>query len=107
MIKFNKPALGAALILAMTPVLAHSEGYGGYGDHMMGGWGYGPGFLGALMMLVFWGLIIALIVLAVRWFSDQRSGGKSSDALDILKDRLAKGEIDPEEYEMRRKALEG
>jgi len=105
MIKFNKPALGAALILAATPVLAHGEGYGGYGDHMMGGWGFG--IFGGLMMLVFWGLIIALIVLAVRWFSDQRGGGKSSDALDILKDRLARGEIDPEEYEMRRKALEG
>jgi len=84
-------------MLAATPVLAHSEGYGPWGDHMMGGWGYGPGILGGLMMLVFWGLIIALIVMAVRWFSDQRGGGgKSSDALDILKDRLARGEIDPE-----------
>lgn len=74
--------------------------------HMM--WGGGYGVFGGLMMLVFWGVIIALIVLAVHWLRDNSgTGGKrSADALDILRERLAKGEIDEEEYRRRKAALE-
>ena len=73
----------------------------------MWGDGYGAGFVGFGMMFLFWGLIILLVVLAVRWFlqGDDRPTGRSS-ALDTLKERLAKGEIDIEDYEARRKALE-
>ena len=75
----------------------------GFG-HMMGGGGFG--MFGGLMMLLFWGAIIALIVFAVRGFSaGSRPGGKSN-AEDILRERYARGEIDEEEYERRKAKLD-
>ena len=61
---------------------------------------------GGLMMLLFWGAIIALIVFAVRGFSaGSRPGGKSN-AEDILREPYARGEIDEEEYERRKAKLD-
>ncbi len=60
--------------------------------------------VGGIMMLIFWGVILALIVMAVRWFANDRpSGRKSTDAMDILNSRFAKGEIDEDEF-LKRKA---
>ena len=82
---------------------------------------WGPGFgwmgmmFGGLMMLLFWGVLIALAIVAFRAFT--RSGGwpsrdvnrtaaRSEDnALTILKERYAKGEIDKEQYERMRADL--
>lgn len=71
-------------------------------------WGNGWGMVGGLMMLLFWGAVIALIVLAVKWASDRQGGraGTRRDAVDILRERFATGEIDEEEFERRKKALE-
>lgn len=97
---------GAAILLGSTianadPATNWGPGYG----HM--GWGAGFGLLGGLMMLVFWGVIIALIVIAVRWLSgDGQGGGKSSEAMDILKSRFARGELDEEEFRKRKAVLE-
>ena len=70
-------------------------------------WGNGYGMTGGLMMILFWGAVIVLIVLAVKWFADTRSGGNRGkrDAIDILRDRFAAGEIDEEEFERRKKTL--
>jgi putative membrane protein len=94
--------LSAAGIAAADP----ADGRGGYYHHMWGD-GYGYGFMGGGIMLISWLAIIALIVIAVRWVMD-RGGPKagSSSALDALKMRFAKGEIDAEDYEARRKLLE-
>lgn len=96
-------AVLASALIAL-PALADQQGgwSDGYG-HMMGG---GFGALGALMMLLFWGVIIAGAVLAVRWLMERDGKTHRPDALDILKERLARGEIDAEEYQARRKALE-
>jgi putative membrane protein len=57
------------------------------------------------------GLIITLIVLVgiaaiIVWVADWTSGGeRRSTALDILNQRLARGEIDRAEYEEKRKLL--
>lgn len=71
----------------------------------MMGWGYG--MFGGIGMLLFWGLIIVLFVVLVgsvmrRVPREPRSG---PTALDILQQRYAKGEIDKNEYEERRKTL--
>ncbi|GGD28873.1 SHOCT domain-containing protein [Sinisalibacter lacisalsi] len=70
-------------------------------------WGGGFGMFGGLMMILFWGLVIALIAFGVKWLSDNRGASNSRrDALDILRERFASGEIDEDEFERRRKALE-
>ena len=64
---------------------------------------------GLLVMLLFWGLFLALIVGGVT-FLLQRKGDSGSardtTALRILDERLARGEIGREEYEEIRAALE-
>ncbi len=65
------------------------------------------GFFGIGMMVLVWGSIILLSVLAVRYFVGSNRGETSKTAaLDILRERLAKGEIEPEEFDLRRKSLE-
>lgn len=89
-----------ANVASATPDGDWSRGYG----HMM--WSGGHGLLGGLMMLVFWGLIIGLIVLGVRGFSGRSDAPSNSSALDILKERYARGEIEEDEFERRKAKLE-
>jgi len=61
-----------------------------------------------VFMIVGWLLIVALAVAGVWWLaSSLRSAGFSrrNDALDILRERYARGEISREEFEARRKDL--
>lgn len=70
-------------------------------------WGYYDGWSWlwmAVMMIVFWGGIIALGVFAIRALTWPRGGDQ---ALDVLRRRLASGEISQEEFEKTRKALQG
>ncbi len=67
-------------------------------------WGFGP-----LLMLVFWGLVIVGIV-ALGKYVFGRSGGevpRGKSALDIFKERYARGEIGKEEFEQKKRDLEG
>ena len=82
---------------------------------MMMWWGQGFSWgwmlFGSLLMLLFWGGIIALIVLAVRGLfgtgtTNSTQVNTSSSALRILKERYARGEISREEYEDMRRDLE-
>ncbi len=60
--------------------------------------------LGFIAMVIFWGLIIWGIVHLIRKSSHYKE--KSSDrALDILKERYAKGEITKHEFEAMKKDL--
>lgn len=69
-------------------------------------YGFGAmSFLGPLMMLIFWGGLILLIVWLVRSFSGHASTPPADSALEILKRRLAAGEINQEQYEQARKVL--
>ncbi|MEQ9040189.1 MAG: SHOCT domain-containing protein [Silicimonas sp.] len=98
-------ATPSALVLSAGSAFAGpSDGWGDSFGHMM--WGGGFGMAGGLMMLLFWGAIIALIVFAVRGFSTGSSPASKPDAAEILRERYAKGEIDDEEYERRKAQLE-
>jgi putative membrane protein len=74
-----------------------------------GGW-YGM-ILGPLVMILVLAVAIAVAVLLVRWLGGPWHGAVSHQAppgptpLDILKDRFARGEIDKEEFEERRRVL--
>jgi putative membrane protein len=77
--------------------------WGDYGWH--GGW-WG---MGLLSMVLYWGIIILVIVLVVRWLTGSASGAPppARTALDVLKERYARGEIGKDEYEQKRRDLEG
>ncbi len=70
------------------------------------GWG-GMGFGGA-GMLVFWLLLIAIVAIGLRWLVPGRTprAGPEDTPLDILKRRYARGEIDQDEFERAKRALE-
>jgi putative membrane protein len=70
--------------------------------------GHGFGFGGAFMWL-FWILLIVGIVwaLKVTAFSDTKRGGMGKSPMEILQERLARGEIDEEEFERKRRLLNG
>lgn len=74
-----------------------------------GGWGWGMGF-GGIFMILFWAVIILGIVALVKWlFSAGGSAGSGSpgkSALDVLKERYARGEVTREQYEQMRRDLE-
>ena len=81
-----------------------------YGPHMMwGGW-YGM-FFGPLMMIAFIAAVVILVVLAVRWLGGSGHGATPhtpppvKTPIDILKERFARGEIDKDEFEERRRLL--
>jgi putative membrane protein len=90
---------GAGLVLAQP--------WGGHGSGMMG-WGQGWGWLGILLMVIVWALVILGIVALVRWLwtaGPRRPAGHAESPLDILKSRYAKGEINKEEFEQKKKDL--
>ena len=72
--------------------------------------GMGFGFLG---MLLFWGILLVVVVggaaLVFRQIAGTRpSGGPHQPtAGQVLDERLARGEIDEEEYELIRARIEG
>ena len=73
--------------------------------------GYGFGF-GGILMLAFWVFVIAGIVWLVLTLSRSQgwqapSGDTRSSALRILEERLARGEIDAEDFKTRRALIDG
>ncbi|MCV2868734.1 SHOCT domain-containing protein [Defluviimonas sp. WL0002] len=96
-----------ALLSALLAMPAFADP-GEYG-HMMD-WGYGYGF-GMMFGPVIWIIVLGLVVVGVVWVFRQhdsgfKAGGKP-DALSELDMRLAKGDIDPEDYAARKKLLGG
>ena len=69
-------------------------------------WGYYDGWSWlwmAAIMVLFWGGIIAVAIYAIRAFTGPRG---NDPAMDLLRRRLAAGEISQEEFEKTRKALQ-
>lgn len=67
-------------------------------------WSYGG--LGFLWMALFWVGVIVLVVWAVRR-SQESTFRPQRTALDILEERFARGEIDADEFDTRRRQLVG
>ncbi len=74
-------------------------------------WADGYGWMGPgwIFMILFWALVIAGGIALVRWLGMRNSGGgdtRRRTALEILQERYARGEIEREEYEQKRRDLE-
>lgn len=122
-------ALGALVLLSALTMPLMVGMMGGSTGGMMGGWGWGGGYWWSwLVMLLFWALLIGGVALVVAWLFRQGyiggghvagsgpnkedsaekggsaiSGGPS--ALDILKQRYARGELTQEVYEQMKRDI--
>ena len=78
------------------------------GPGMMGGWGMG--WFGGIFMMVFWILVLVGLVFLIKWLVQttnrvKSDAGNGNRALEILKERYARGEIDTAEFETMKLAL--
>ena len=78
------------------------------GPDMMYGWGMG--WFGGIFSLIFWILVIVGMVLLIRWLihmskGHSEPGPSGSKALEILRERYARGEIEKQEFEEKKKDL--
>jgi putative membrane protein len=92
-----------ATALMTVPAVAQT-----YGDHPhMGAWGWGGMIFGPIMMIVFIALIVGAVVLVIRWtgLGGSAVAGGANKARHILDERFARGEIDKDDYEERKRVL--
>ena len=92
-----------ATVLMTLPAVAQT-----YGDHPhMGAWGWGGMIFGPIMMIVFIALIVGAVVLVIRWtgLGGSAVAGGANKARHILDERFARGEIDKDDYEERKRVL--
>jgi putative membrane protein len=93
-----------------SDILTQWSGHGwGMGPGMMG-WGYGMGWIWMIIMAAFWIAVILGIVFLIRWLViSTRTGshgpGPGDSPLEILKRRYARGEVNKEEFEEKKKDL--
>ena len=110
----RRMGLRAAMLVTLLaiPLVARAqqqEGYH-YGPHHMWEGGWSGMFLGPFMMIIFIAVAVVVVVLLVRWLGgpghDRHAPPPPGKApVDILKERFARGEIDKEEFEERRRVL--
>ena len=100
-------------LILFYPFNAAQAQYGGYGGWQMGPGmmgNYGMGWFGGIFMIVFWILILVGLVFVIRWLV-QTTGKKGngvqhgSRAMEILKERYARGEIDRAQFEAMKRDL--
>ena len=117
--KRRRPKIIASLILipavsvmaSWKLALAQSGRYDNWhmGPDMMGAWGMG--WFGGIFMILFWILILVGLVFVIKWLIQSTSHGHSNAssanrAIEILKERYARGDIDKTQYESMKRDLE-
>ncbi|AXS42636.1 hypothetical protein D1F64_14545 [Breoghania sp. L-A4] len=116
--KLVPAALGALaampVFIASTLPAAAQTGYAPYYGHGMmwrdgpyGGFGM---FLGPLFFLLVLAALVVGVIAIIRWMDKGRhtqdSAKQGPRALDLLKERYARGEIDSEEFEERKRIIQ-
>lgn len=100
------------MLLPWSHALAQQRGNDGWqmGPWMMGNWGMG--WFGIIFMIIFWVLVVVGLVFLIKWLAQTSISGKAGEqrgsrAVEILKERYARGEIDKHEFESKKKDLIG
>lgn len=110
--KIGIATLFAGLAPAWIPASALAHGDENAGGSWSHNWAGEAGHMafGSLGMILFWGGLILLIVLAVRWFGGTSGNADRPDArntaLDTLQRRFAQGEMEREDFEKRKQLLQ-
>jgi putative membrane protein len=85
-------------------LLAQARIYEWYWEtHSSWGWLWLIGMI--LLVLLFWGIFILGLVVAVRWIMGKNRAKASDTAMEILRQRYARSEITKEEFEAKKKDL--
>ncbi len=71
--------------------------------HPMWWWGWGM----MAMMFLFWVLFIVGLIVGIRWLVGKGKEQKQDSAIEILRQRYARGEINKDEFEAKKKDLGG
>lgn len=66
-----------------------------------GGWGVAM----MLGMMLFWALMIGACIVGLRWLFTHSKSSSQDQAMIILRERFARGEIEKDEFEARKRQL--
>jgi putative membrane protein len=88
---------------AATLLAAQAPYEWGWHMHPMWSWGWGV-FVMAMVFLVS-GVVIFAGMMGLHWFNGNDKQPPADSAMDILRQRFARGEIDKDEFEAKKKAL--
>ena len=110
------PAISGGWMPMMNPVRnGASNGVNMMWGGSMMNFGFGPfGSFGWIFMILWWVLIILGLVALIKWLTSQSRGAHNHEklaspaggsALNVLKERYVKGEIDKKEFEEKKKDL--
>ena len=101
-------AMAVAAFNWLTPAVTWAQPpYGPeWGTHpmwwMWGAWGIGM----MLIMLLFWGAVIVAVVFGIRWLLRQGREQRSDSALEILRQRYARGDLTKDDFDRMKKELQ-
>lgn len=91
-------------MLLSSPVLAQQQQGSGYGPDMWND-GWNGWFLGPFMMIFVFAVLVVAVVPLARWLIRAGHNHSKKTPADILKERFARGEIDEEEFEERKRVV--
>ena len=70
----------------------------GFSNWLCGGAGFMQGPLGMIVMIIFWAMVIGVVVKLFQALFASKAQKSNAGAIDILKERYARGEISKTEF---------